>query len=598
MALSVPQVASKVQALRARHAERDGRMADVKAVRDGRIAEVFADVISDVFPKPIVANFVDTAARDLAEVIAPLPSLNCSTGNMGTDKAKKFAGRKSKVGAYYWQHSLLEIQMVQGADWWNTYGFMPISVEPDFDAQCPRMKVIDPWGCYPEFNRWGECISFAQVLRKTAAEWAADFPDKRQAILNPYGMYQAGAESSMLEVIRFSDADQMVLFMPARENLLLAQVQNPLGRCLVTVAVRPGLGDEMRGQFDDVIWVQMARARMSLLALEATEKSVQAPLAVPDDIQEMPFGPDALIRTANPDKIRRVGLEMSPSAFAENQILADEMRLGARYPEGRSGQIDASVITGRGVQALLGGFDTQVKTAQLYIGHALQKATELCFEMDEMFWPNISKTIRGVASGNRFDESYTPLKDIAGDYTCDVTYGFAAGMDPNRALVFLLQLHGDHLITRDFVQRHLPMEIDVVQLQQDVDVEETRDALKQGVFAMAQNLGAMIQNGMDPSQVLSQIATLIARRQKGDPLEDIVLKVFAPPAPPETGEAEDPGLEAPVPGGLGPNGLPPGVAQGQAGQPPGGQPTLQMMMAGLRGGRPQIDAAVSRRIPA
>ena len=36
-----------------------------------------------------------------------------------------------------------------------------------------------------------------------------------------------------------------------------------------------------------------------------------------------------------------------PAVFAEEQTLQAELRLGSRYPEGRSGMTDASIITGR-----------------------------------------------------------------------------------------------------------------------------------------------------------------------------------------------------------------------------------------------------------
>jgi len=62
----------------------------------------------------------------------------------------------------------------------------------------------------------------------------------------------------------------------------------------------------------------------------------------------------------------------------------------------------------------------------------------MCFEMDEKLWPNERKEIRGTSNGTPFEESYTPSKDIQGSHQVDVSYGFAAGMDPNRALVFLL----------------------------------------------------------------------------------------------------------------------------------------------------------------
>lgn len=388
--------------------------------------------------------------------------------------------------------------------------------------------------------------------------------------------------------------------------------------------MRPGIDSQPHGQFDDVLWVQLARARMALLGLEAVEKSVQAPLAVPSDTQNLALGPDAIIRTASPEKIRRVGIEIPQGAFAENQLLDQDMRMGARYPETRGGSVNASVITGRGIQELQGGFDQQVKTAQVILGHALMEALMLCFDMDEKFWPNVKKTVRGTANGTPFEETYSPAKDIAGDHTVEVTYGFAAGMDPNRALVFLLQLRGDQDIPRSLVQKSLPMDVDIEQMQREIDVEQIDDALKQGLFSMLGAIGILAQQGQDPTALITKSAAIIEKRQKGLPLYLAIQEAFAPtpppapPAPPPGSEPGAPGAagQPALPGsggdqaqggggdnmppfGIRPSGLPMGVAPGQAGEGAGGRPDLAMLVAGLTGsGQPNLSAAVSRRIPA
>jgi hypothetical protein len=64
------------------HAERDIRMEQIQAVRKGNMADVFPDMFPSDMPHSMIANFIDVAARDLAEVLAPLPSINCSTVNV------------------------------------------------------------------------------------------------------------------------------------------------------------------------------------------------------------------------------------------------------------------------------------------------------------------------------------------------------------------------------------------------------------------------------------------------------------------------------------------------------------------------------------
>lgn len=52
-----------------------------------------------------------------------------------------------------------------------------------------------------------------------------------------------------------------------------------------------------------------------------------------------------------------------------------------------------------------------------------------------------------------------------------------------------------------------------------------------------------------------------------------------------------------LPQGLDEDGLMEGVPYGQAGEPPGGMPTVQSLLARLRGqGGPVMEASVSRRV--
>lgn len=600
--LAPNDVRTKVELLRQQYAERDQRYADISRIRAGHAQDVHPDLFPESWPAPIVANFVDVAARDLAELIAPLPAFNCSSASMVSDASKKFADKRTKIVHHYLKTSHLAREMYVGADWYVTYGMLPFWVEPNFKERSPVIRIEDPMGSYPEFDRFNNVVSFTKIIQKPAHQVASEYPELAMKIIMR-DQFGRAMGSQMLDVIHYVDGDQFLVFLPQRNGLVLSQAPNLLGKCPVKVAKRPTHDDDIRGQFDDVKWIQLAKARMALLGLEAAEKSVQAPIALPQDVQEMVFGPDAILRSATPGEIRRVGIDMSPAAFQEEAALENELRTGGRYPEARSGVQSASVITGRGIQELLGGFDTQIKSAQEVLRETLREVIAVCFEMDEKFWPDAERDVRGEVQGAPFNISYKPSRDIRGDYTCDVTYGLAAGMDPNRWLVFMLQLRGDRLVPREFVQRNLPMDVNVTQLMQQIDIEETRDATKQAVFGLAQAMPQMIAQGMDPSQAMAPFVTLIQRLQKGDTFETAAEAAFAPPPQPTQPQAPQmPGQPGPGgPGGPGPGGLQmPQVAPGQAGMGPGGRPDLNYLLAGLSGqaGTPTLNASVVRRQPA
>jgi hypothetical protein len=599
------QIVRRVTALRANHAERDARHQTVHDVRANRIDQVQPGSLPDAWPKPIVSNTIDTAARQLAENLATLPSINCATGITTSDRAKKFVARKTKIAYSYVIDSALERQLAQGCDWYITYGSLPMVVEPVFKDGKPRIRFDNPRGSYPEFDIWGNVSAYAKVYREKVSVLAAKFPMLADRL---YVQDQMGrrvtSDDALLEVVKYCDDQTYVMYVPERRNLVLSETPNEFGKCPVAVAVKPSFDEQDRGQFDDVIYPHLARNKIAMLGLEATNQTVRAPLAVPTDVQKVSLGDNAILRTNSPEKIRRVGQDVPAVAWQQEQMLDQEVMRGSRTPASATGDVHASIITGQGVDALNGSYDIQIATGHNIIGHALKQAIELCFEMDQKFWPDTTKTVTGVINGTPFQQSYTPAKDIAGDYRVSVTYGFASGMNPNQALVFLLQLRGDQLVPRDFVQRQLPMDVDVTQLQIQIDNEQVTDALKQGIFGSLASIGILAQQGMDPTQILRNAAQIVSLREKGVPMHEAVLKTYeAPPAPPSPPAAGGQGGPESGPGPLmgqsATTGAPMGVAPGQAEMGPGGRPALQDLLAGLTSsGAPAVTASVRRRVPA
>ena len=564
MALSIEQIAARIDSLRSRSQEREQRQLDVLAVRKGQISQVYPEFFPEGVDANVVANFIDIVAKDLSEVMAPLPAVNCSAANQVSDRARTFADKRTRIATNYFAHSDLQVQMYTGADWYITFGFVPFIIELDEEDGLPRIRIESPIGAYPEFDRYGRCIAFAKRYTLPLGELVAQFPEFEYQLLGKDGFKQN--LSSQVEIVRYYDKDQSIIYMPDRNNLVLSLAPNPIGKMMVVVAKRPSIDGEMRGQFDDVLGIQLLRNRFALLAMEAAEKSVQAPIVLPNDVQELQLGGDAVIRTANPAGVRRVDLNIPPGAFTEQQLLQAELRTGTRYPEGRTGNIDASIITGQGVQALMGGFDTQVKSAQAIFASALKDVLTICFNIDEKFF-NFQKTIRGVDAGSPYSLEYLPSKDIKGDYSADVRYGMLAGLNPAQGLIFMLQALGGKLISKDMAMRELPFGINVTSEQEKIEVEDMRNTLIGALQASAQAIPQMIGQGQDPTSLVKQIADVIKARQKGVSIEDAINEVFTPEQPP----AGAPSVEQPSPAPAAPAG----------GAPMGGPPDIQTLLSSL-----------------
>jgi hypothetical protein len=570
----IKAIAQRVDAMKHRAADRDNSMAKILMVRKGEMANVFPDMFPSDLPHAMVANFIDVAARDLAEVLAPLPSINCSTTNVTSDVARAFADKRSMIANNYVYTSRLQTQMYPGSDQYFSYGFLPIHVEPDWENDMPRIRVEDPTGAYYERDRFGRLIAYAKRYTKSIGELANEFPEHANVILGVFGYDQNLNQE--VELIRYMDKKNIILYVPSRRNLVLSQANNPMGKMTVLIAERPSIDGQPRGQFDDVVFVQLARARFANLAMEAAEKSIQAPLVVPDDVLDMPMGPDAIIRTSQPNGVGRVRLDIPAATFQEQSALQSELRLGARYPEGRTGNIDASVITGQGVQALLGAFDSQIKAGQTVIAEVLEDVIKLCFEMDEVLF-NVKKSVRGVAQGTPYELKYMPSKDIKGDTSVEVRYGLMAGLDPSRALIFSLQALGADLVSKDFIRRELPWAVNVTMEEQRIEIEKMRENLSVAITASAQAIPAMAAQGQDPSKLIQNIADVIERRRKGDSIEAAALAVFKVETPeqPTQPEMVPPGSQGPV------EQAPPSPAT--PGQPSGGTPQQPEVPQDLQG---------------
>jgi hypothetical protein len=595
----IGHIPERVMALRARYAQRDQRMAEVQAIRRGNFEAIAPDLFNDQWKRPVVANLVDVAARDMAAVIAPLPSFNCSAASGLNETAKKFSDKRTKIARDYVTSSELELQMLRGADQYNSYGMLVLCIEPDFDKKMPRIQIEDSVGAYPVWNSKGETVELARIYYRDYFSLLADYPIlKEWRDKHPTGV-QA---NNRVQVVKYVNKSRIVVYLPEWGDLVLEDMVNPLGVCYYIAVQRPGLDEEIRGAYDDVIWVQLARHRIQMLLMEGIDKAVRAPLVVPPDAGDIALGPDAIITTAGGvQSVGRARLDMPQQAFGATDYLKQELQLGAMSPESRMGQQDASVITGRGIQQLMAGFSSQIAAAQTVFKVALKRALRLCFMLDEAVFGDVKKEIRGNDAGIPYSITYTPRKDIDGDHSVDITYGFAAGLDPNRALVFLLQADGAGLVSKDYVRRNLPTDINAVEEEKKIAIEQSRMALVAAFSALAQSIPQLAAQGGDPTTVIQQQAKFIALMQKGHSVEEAAMEVMKPPPPPPgpppgastPGDATAAGMSAPG----GDQQLPPGALPSAAAEP-GGRPPLQEFLAGLgRNGQPNLQAAVSRQNP-
>lgn len=595
------RVLSRVDALRARYRRHDDKADIIHRVRTGRWDEIAPDIFSDEWPGPTVSNLIDIQLRAFVAAASAVPSVNCSSTSMVSQSARDRADIRTKVANHYLSFSNFKAQQPMGVDGYGAFGLYAWQIVPDMKAQMPRIKVKDSKNVWPLWDDNMDCIAVARSYWVPKVNLMDLYPE---ALADRDSNYMT---ASILEVIEYEDKDQCLTYVPSISNLILEHYPNPLKKCSWVCVPRYSGGQifdgDFRGAYDDLVWPQLARHNFQMLAMSAADQAVNAPIVVGTDVADVPMGPGAIVRTnGGMASIGRVRLDVPPAAFQSLGELRQDMIEGGMTTEGNLGSAGSGWTTGQGQDRLGAGYDAQVALAQVQFGFGLQQILQKCFATDEKYWPNSPKKIRGMEQGGSpYEFTYTPSKDIKGDHTVDIRYGFLSGMDDNRALVFILQAQAAGLVSKDFGRRHLPEGVDAAAEEKKIRLEQLQEALAVAMASLPQAIPQMVTQGMDAGDLITKYAGVISDLNAGESIEASCLKRFAPqpaPVPPAPVGQPSPGdgSDAAGTGAVPPPGDTAGASLDQGGAAGGGKP-LSMLIAGLTGrGNPNLAASVSRQV--
>lgn len=590
-----PRILMRVDALRARYQRHDAKAEIMRCVREGRWDDVAPDIFSPEWPGPTVSNLIDIQIRAFVAAASAVPSVNCSSTSMVSKEARDRADTRTKIANHYLTFSNFRAQQPIAVDSYATYGLYAWQVIPDLANEMPRIRVKTTQNVWPIWDQDMNTIAVARSYWVMRVNLEAQYPDRLYGVVD-------NMTPSLQEVIEYEDKNECIVYVRSLDNLVLERYPNPLKRCSWVCVPRYSgsqiFDGDYRGAYDDLVWPQLLRHEFQMLAMSAADQAINAPIAVGTDVADVPMGPGAIIRTqGGANSIGRVRLDVPQQAFQSMEWLREDMIQGGMTTEGNLGSAGTGWTTGQGQERLGAGYDAQVALAQVQFAHGIQQLIEICFATDEMYFDS-PKRIRGMEQGGApYQFTYTPSKDIKGDHTVDIRYGFLSGMDENRALVYILQAQAAGLVSKDFGRRHLPEGVNAAEEEKKIRLEQLQESLAVAMTALPQAIPQMITAGADPGDLVVKYAGVLSDLDKGESLQDSVLKRFAPqPAPAPLAPAGPPSpADGSEPAGAG--AVPPGASFGQGAPGAGGSPPLAMLMAGLTGrGAPNLAASVSRQV--
>jgi hypothetical protein len=503
---------------------------------------------------PKIPNYPKLAMEHRARLLAEtIPTISCRAPQ-GSDKAKLAGEKRERIIAGWWQSSRVPLQIQKWGFDLMVSGVAAVKVLPDYakpiGERFPCYQRLDPRTLYPgpkfaEGPFIDDAIIAYEALVPDVKFRFKDYVNEIDSKLAEEQKYSA--RTDRVKVIEFYSGTQVIVVIEClyrskgprkAQHVVVVDEDHGIGKCPIAVGTRPSWDDSYRGDFDQTLAMLNTLNRLTTMSLDAAARKVYATLIVDGEVENPnDEGPGAIIQVNNNtgSVMDHVGwLQHPASAYDganDRRSLDAALRTSVLLPPSTTGDPNESVVSAAGIAATQSMPNAEVVSLQRdSIGPMLQAANELAMRGDEK-WGDTTKTITGVVRGAPFSETYTPSKDIDGNYTNDVIYGMGSGLDKVNLNVMLLQNKGEGMISDQTAREKSPFVDDPVLEKNRIVTEQMEKAAFSGIVA-----SAAAPPGDPRALPLDQLAAIWEELEKPDGSLKEAIKLFmpqqAPLAPP------------------------------------------------------------------
>lgn len=456
--------------------------------------------------------------------------------------ARERAERKEMAVEAYDELARLELQLPQIGRWLPGYGFAPWVIvghlSPDGDPY-PRIQLRDPFDSYPA--PWGpdqQPQDVAVWRTITISEAKRRWPEKETLIDARYqgtnqfgwggadGLGAAGRfenpQSRGIPLIEYWCEDGTYVILPdLEEEGQMDYVPNPLDSGPMFVVPKRFAFDQLVGQYDHSIGLIVAMAKINIMSILAMQDSVFTETNV---IGDKPLGGQykkgrKQVNYFPPGtRVEKPTSNLPYQLFEQINRIERQFRLVAGYPVTDDAQSPLNWATGQGLAELQTAVNAEVDEYHKVIRWALQDLDAKRLEWDEKVSPNRRKVLAGYRRGSAFSVTYTPARDIRGNYRTRRTHGAMASWDDSAKIVAGLQLLSADVIDVVTLRENLSGLDNLSVIEERVNDKKAADALRDALVFAAQN--------GDPRAIMALIEMLPEGEQK-----QVFQKFFTPSGP-------------------------------------------------------------------
>tara|TARA_R100000995_G_scaffold19279_2_gene8001 strand:+ start:2601 stop:4355 length:1755 start_codon:yes stop_codon:yes gene_type:complete len=534
---------------------------------------------SDLLPAP---NLLVSALDRLAQKIGRVPALDVFVTNpRDSERNRKKKDKLERIITSYDQYQKLELQLPQVARWLPGYGFAVWVITSKQDPNgntYPCAELRDPYSTFPGYQGANQMADELVSIRKIPAEYLIQmypelksyFTKQNKNTEDEYGFtsglylntgnegsWENQNESGEVVVEYINPEGTYVVHVASK--MVVDFVPNPLKSGPAFVCAKRYTFDQIQGQFDQVIGLMAAMAKINIMSVIAMEDAVFTETNIVGEIESGQYrkGRNAINYLSPGSQVIKPVSNLPYQLFDQVSRIERHLRTVAGYPVQDDSISPNSFVTGRGLEELQAGVGAMVNEYHKILQYSLQEVDYKRLELDELILSK-SKPLVGTLRGSAFSENYTPSKDIDGNYLTKRKYGAMATFDEAGKVITGLQLLQAGIIDKQTMQQEMDGLDDLASINERITKDKAESVMFDSLLARAS------QN--DPKAQMALVEIYAAPNN----IATILKKFFTAEDPqPTQQEAQMAQM-----GGQGP--LPP-----QGGQPPSPQDVMSLLQGGV-----------------
>jgi len=473
-----------------------------------------ADTAGPDLPAP---NLLLSALDRLAQKIGRVPNLEIPLAvNKDSIRAKDRRDKLERIIHAYDEQQHLDMQLPQVGRWLPGYGFVVWVIVTKYDANgnpYPCAELRDPYDCYPGYYGTAQTPSELATIRRIPAPKLVKMYPELRSFYDSKNRRKAGGTmlvgSRNLNsndeprwetnkggdvIVEYMNETGTFVVHPGAKKLL-DFIPNPLKSGPQFVVAKRFSFDKLQGQFDQVIGLMSAMAKINIMSVIAMEDAVFTETNIIGELESGQYrkGRHSVNYLSPGTQVIKPITNLPYQLFDQVSRLERQLRVVSGYPVQDDSISPNSFVTGRGLEELQSGVGQMVKEYHTILTTALEEIDYKRLEYDELVHGDKKRSISGVYRGSIFEESYKPDNDIRGAYKTIRKYGAMASFDEPQKIVTGLQLLQAGIIDKQTMQEEMDGLDNLQMINDRITKEKAERVLFESLLAQAQqgNMQAM-----------------------------------------------------------------------------------------------------------